>query len=149
MLKTRRFRQRVEQITFAGRQAAQQGRRVLYVTERCVFELTPRGLVLDPDLSRRIHYDAAQDTLFLNFQHLQVRDATGIDAIRAAVSAQCEAIGRRVDAVINYDGFQIAPGLEDAYAAMAREMQERYYGNVTRYASGAFRRMKVVRSLEG
>jgi propionate CoA-transferase len=108
-----------------------------------------RGLLLDPDLPRRIHYDAAQRTLFLNFQHLQVRSTADIEAIRAAVVAQCEAIGQRIDAVVNYDGFQIAPGLEDDYAAMAREMQQRYYGNVTRYASGAFRRMKVVRSLEG
>ena len=58
-------------------------------------------------------------------------------------------IGQRVDVVVSYDGFQIAPGLEDEYAAMAREMQQRFYGQVTRYASGAFRRMKVVRSLEG
>jgi propionate CoA-transferase len=189
-----KFRAQVEQITFAGRRAAAQGQRVLYVTERCVFELTPRGLVLaevapgidlqrdilgrmgfapivespramdarlfraepidlrslllDPDLPRRIHYDAAQRTLFLNLQHLRVNNAADIEAIRAAVIAQCEAIGQRVDAVINYDGFQIAPGLEDDYAAMAREMQQRFYGNVTRYASGAFRRMKVVRSLE-
>jgi propionate CoA-transferase len=193
-----KFSARVEQITFAGRQAAQQGQRVLYVTERCVFELTPRGLVLaevapgidvqrdilgrmgfapivpdapgrprsmdprlfaaepinlrglllDPDLPRRIHHDAAQRTLFLNFQHLQVRSAVDIDAIRSAVSAQCEAIGQRVDAVVNYDGFQIAPGLEDAYAAMARDMEQRFYRQVTRYASGAFRRMKVVRTLE-
>ena len=107
-----------------------------------------RGLLLDPDLPRRIHYDAAQHTLFLNLQHLQVHRTADIDAIRAAVVAQCEAIGQRVDAVVNYDGFQIAPGLEDEYAAMAREMQQRFYANVTRYASGAFRRMKVVRSLE-
>jgi propionate CoA-transferase len=190
-----KFRAQVEQITFAGRQAAAQGQRVLYVTERCVFELTARGLVLaevapgidvqrdtlgrmaftpiidsprtmdprlfsaapidlrglllDPDLPRRIHYDAAQRTLFLNFQHLQVRSSADIEAIRAAVVAQCEAIGQRTDAVVNYDGFQIAPGLEDEYAAMARQMQQCFYGNVTRYASGAFRRMKVVRSLEG
>ncbi len=189
-----KFRAHVEQITFAGRRAAEQGQRVLYVTERCVFELTSRGLVLaevapgidvqrdilarmafqpivespramdarlfraeqidlrslllDPDLPRRIHYDAAQRTLFLNFQHLRVNNAADIAAIRAAVIAQCEAIGQRVDAVVNYDGFQIVPGLEDDYAAMAREMQQRFYGNVTRYASGAFRRMKVVRSLE-
>jgi propionate CoA-transferase len=190
-----KFRAQVEQITFSGARAAALGQRVLYVTERCVFELTARGLVLaeiapgidlqrdildrmafrpivdsprtmdarlfgtapidlrglllDPDLSRRIHYDAAQRTLFLNFQHLRVKSAAEIDAIRAAVMAQCEAIGQRVDAVVNYDGFQIAPGLEDEYAAMARETQQRFYGNVTRYASGAFRRMKVVRSLEG
>jgi propionate CoA-transferase len=190
-----KFHQAVEQVTFAGRQAALQGQRVLYVTERCVFELTPhglqlievapgidlqrdilermafvpimnsprtmdarlfraepidlRGLLLDPDLPRRLHYDTAHGTLFLNFQHLQVRSAADIEAIRSAVSAQCSAIGKRVDAVVNYDGFQIAPGLEDAYAAMAKEMQQRFYGNVTRYASGAFRRMKVVRSLGG
>jgi propionate CoA-transferase len=189
-----KFRAHVEQITFAGRRAAAQGQRVLYVTERCVFELSSRGLVLaevapgidvqrdilarmafqpivespramdarlfraepidlrglllEPDLPRRIHHDAAQHTLFLNLQHLRVNNAADIEAIRAAVIAQCEAIGQRVDAVINYDGFQIAPGLEDEYAAMAREMQQRFYGNVTRYASGAFRRMKVVRSLE-
>jgi len=189
-----KFGARVQQITFAGAQAAAQGQRVLYVTERCVFELTPRGLaltevapgidverdilgrmafapivesprtmdprlfgaepitlrgmLLDPDLPRRIHYDAAQDTLFLNFQHLQVKRDADIDAIRAAVSTQCRAIGRRVDVVVNYDGFQIAPGLEDAYAAMAREMEKQFYRQVTRYASGAFRRMKLVRTLE-
>ena len=190
-----KFSEQVEQITFAGRQAAARGQQVLYVTERCVFELTARGLallevapgvdlqrdildrmafspviaeppramdprlfsaepiglrhlLLDPDLPRRIHFDAAQDTLFLNLRHLQVRSSADIDAIRAAVIAQCEAIAHRVDTVVNYDGFQIAPGLEDDYAAMAREMQQRFYGQVTRYASGAFKRMKVSRALE-
>jgi propionate CoA-transferase len=164
------------------------------VTERCVFELTPRGLalaevapgidvkrdildrmafaplmdppprtmdarlfaaepfglrhaLLDPDLPRRVQYDAAQDTLFLNFRHLQVKSAADIEAIRAAVIARCEPLGHKVVAMVNYDGFQIAPGLEDAYAAMAHAMTERFYAQVTRYASGAFKRMKVGRAL--
>ena len=189
-----KFRAQVQHVTFAGREAAARGQRVLYVTERCVFELGPHGLVLvevapgidierdilahmafapivvpppvsmdakifrtepielrhqllDPDLPRRVHYDAARDTLFLNFQHLQVRSPADIEAIRDAVSAQCQAIGHRVDAVVNYDGFQITSGLEDAYAAMAHEMHQRWYVNVTRYASGAFKRMKVARAL--
>jgi len=189
-----KFRAQVQHVTFAGREAVARGQRVLYVTERCVLELGPHGLVLvevapgidierdilahmafspimvpppvtmdakifrtepielrhlllDPDLPRRIHYDAARDTLFLNFQHLQVRNEADIDAIRDAVSAQCQAIGHRVDAVVNYDGFQITSGLEDAYAAMAHEMHERWYANVTRYASGAFKRMKVAQAL--
>jgi propionate CoA-transferase len=162
-----KFGAQVQQITFAGARAAAGGQRVLYVTERCVFELTPLGLVLaevapgvdlerdilqrmgfaplmpeapqpmdarlftdepmglshlllDPDLPRRIHYDAARDTLFLNFQHLLVRSAADIEAIRAAVDERCTAIGHRVDTVVNYDGFHVAPGFEDAYAAMAR-----------------------------
>jgi propionate CoA-transferase len=190
-----KFHARVEHITFAGNQAAARGQRVLYVTERCVFELTPRGLaltevapgvdlqrdildrmafepiiqappqpmdarlfaaapiglralLLEPDLARRIHWDAVRDTLFLHFEHLQVRTEAEIEAIRVAVSAQCEAIGHRVDAVVNYDGFQLAPGLESAYAAMAQAMQQRFYRKVTRYASGAFKRMKLARALD-
>jgi propionate CoA-transferase len=41
-----KFRAAVQQITFSGARAARLGRPVLYVTERCVFELTPDGLAL-------------------------------------------------------------------------------------------------------
>lgn len=42
----RKFLERVEQVTFSGPYAAEKGREVLYVTERCVFRLTPDGLEL-------------------------------------------------------------------------------------------------------
>ncbi len=42
----RKFLKAVEQITFSGARAARLGRPVLYVTERCVFELTREGLKL-------------------------------------------------------------------------------------------------------
>lgn len=44
--KVSKFVQNVEQITFNGHLAADSRRSVLYVTERCVFELTRRGLRL-------------------------------------------------------------------------------------------------------
>ena len=43
---TRKFLAAVEQITFNGQVAARTGQRVLYVTERCVFQLTLGGLEL-------------------------------------------------------------------------------------------------------
>jgi propionate CoA-transferase len=41
-----KFVREVEHRTFAGRLAAARGQPVMYVTERCVFELSPAGLVL-------------------------------------------------------------------------------------------------------
>ena len=44
--KHRKFVKRVGQVTFSGIEAARREQEVLYVTERCVFRLTPHGLEL-------------------------------------------------------------------------------------------------------
>jgi propionate CoA-transferase len=44
--RARKFVRHVEQITFNGRYAAEKGQSVLYVTERCVFKLSEKGLQL-------------------------------------------------------------------------------------------------------
>ncbi|MEM0909734.1 MAG: acyl CoA:acetate/3-ketoacid CoA transferase [Pseudomonadota bacterium] len=44
--RTKKFVEQVEQITFSGEYALKNGKTPLYVTERCVFRLEPRGFVL-------------------------------------------------------------------------------------------------------
>ena len=44
--KARKFVSNVEQVTFSGKYAASRSQPVIYVTERCVFQLTPGGLEL-------------------------------------------------------------------------------------------------------
>ncbi len=191
--RARKFRASVEQITFAGQRAATLGQSVLYVTERCVFELTAQGLrlaevapgidiareilaqmdfapivdqpaamtaalfdtapmdlrarLLDLDLSRRVSYDAERGMLFLDLRHIHVRRPEDVARIRDAVVACCRHIGLRVKTIVNYDGFQVDHDMADAYAQMTREMEALYYSKVSRYASGAFRRMQLERLL--
>ncbi|SLN53436.1 Acetate CoA-transferase YdiF [Pseudoruegeria aquimaris] len=54
--------EKVEHVTFSGKRAREQGQNVLYVTERCVIELTGNGLVateIMPGIDPREHIVAA------------------------------------------------------------------------------------------
>src|SRR5688572_20816243 len=143
----------VEEVTFNGRLAAAQGQSVLYVTERCVFRLTPEGLelaeiapgveleqdilahmafsplireprLMDPRLFRpermgleapllgrpladRFTLDPERSMLFIDFAGYRVRAPEQVEAVRAQVAELVGSLGRKVEAVIDYDGCTI------------------------------------------
>jgi propionate CoA-transferase len=107
-----------------------------------------RDKLLSIGLEERIRYDAAAETLFYNFENLRVTSQKDIEDIRAAVERRCRRIGKKVDLVVNYDGFDILEDLVPEYAAMVKELTDRYYRRVTRYTTSAFMRMKLGEALE-
>jgi propionate CoA-transferase len=60
-----------------------------------------------------------------------------------AVEAQLAPLGRKVRAVVNYDHFDLAPELEDAWAAMVQAVVARHYLQVTRYGASGFLRARL------
>jgi propionate CoA-transferase len=73
----RKFVEAVEHVTFSGAYAAARGQSVLYVTERCVFKLTPGGLEL-VEVAPGI--DIGRDILALmDFRPLIPRDPVQMD----------------------------------------------------------------------
>ena len=111
-----------------------------------IFCPEPMGLkesLLGVALAERITYDLKRNTLFLNFEGLEVRAEQDVEDIRAAVESRCRALRRRVNVIVNYDGFKIDEDVVDAYADMAKEMVARYYDRVSRYTTSAFMRMKL------
>jgi propionate CoA-transferase len=85
--------------------------------------------------------------MFINFARYEVRDRATIEAIRRKVETMCAPLGRRVHAVVNYEGFEIARDVEDAWAEMVSRLVAAWYDGVTRYTTSAFLRAKLGEAL--
>ena len=116
-----------------------------------IFRDEPMGLrreLLEMPLEQRLSFDAQHGLFFVNFEGLAVRSQADIERIRKAVEAALAPLGRKVDAIVNYDRFSIVPELVDEYTGMVKGLMERYYRDVTRYTSNTFLRVKLGAALE-
>ncbi|CAG0960517.1 Caffeate CoA-transferase [Burkholderiales bacterium] len=106
-----------------------------------------RDQLLAVPLAQRMVYDPAQDTFFINFEGLAIKEAKTIEDIRQLVMARLGPLGRPVNAVVNYENFSIRPELLEPYSEMVSWLCDRYYGEVTRYTTSAFLRLKLGEAL--
>ena len=114
--------------------------------DKRIFLLPQMGLkddLLNKPLSERMVYDPDSNVFFVNFEGLQVRSLKDVEGIRKQADKILKPLGRKVDAIVNYDNFDIMPELVDAYAEVVRYVVSTYYENVTRYTTSAFIRMKL------
>ncbi|HBZ57517.1 MAG TPA: hypothetical protein DEO88_19115 [Syntrophobacteraceae bacterium] len=116
-----------------------------------IFKLPPMGLRIDlisKPISERLIYDPADNMFYVNFEGLQVLSMKDIEDIRVQAEAILGPLGRKVNAIVNYDNFFILPDLADAYVDMVKALVSRFYENVTRYTTSAFLRMKIGEGLK-
>src|SRR5574343_1453996 len=106
-----------------------------------------RPALLEVPMADRLSYDAAQNLFFLHFSGLSVQSRDDIVRIQAGVEAALAPVGHKVNAIVNYDRFAIAPELVDDYIAMVTEVVARHYHAVTRYTASTFLRMKLGEAL--
>src|SRR5262249_7753118 len=107
-----------------------------------------KALLAERPLASRFEFDRQREVLFINFAGLALRSEEDLRAIAATVESVCRPLGRRVRAVVDYDGFRVPAHLADAYAELVRELTERYYERVTRYTASAFLRLKLGSALQ-
>jgi len=98
-------------------------------------------------MSARVSYDEKRNILFLNLEGFHVRNRDDVDRVRRAVEERCQAVGKKVALVVNYDDFLIDAAVADTYAAMVRYMEINYYTTASRYTTSAFLRLKLGESL--
>lgn len=193
--KNKKFVEHVEHVTFSGQYAVKKKKRVLYITERCVFKLTEAGMELmeiapgvdlerdilahmkfapivreplkimdvrifknEPmglaegffklPLSERFVYDSAENIFYVNFEGHAIKTQRDILNIREAVDGILAPLGQKVDAIVNYDHFEIDSDLVGDYMDTVKEIVNTYYTSVTRYTAGTFLRMKLADELK-
>ena len=188
-----KFVQQVEQVTFSGDYARRRDQNVFYVTERCVFLLTSKGLelkeiapgididahilpnmgfvpvinrptvmdarifrdepmsllsdIINLNICERVSYDRARNIIFVNLEGLVILTQGELDALRKVLVDSCLKVGKRVNSVVNHDGFTIADHLYDSYAELIQHLREHYYKTNTRYTTSTFMRLKMESAL--
>jgi len=114
--------------------------------DAAIFDAAPMGLrarLLLMPLADRFTYDAASRTFFINFERLAIRSAADVNAVREEVERHLAPLGHKVYGVVNYDHFVLDPQVQDDWAAMVRELVDRFYLDVTRYTTSGFLRAKL------
>ncbi|MFO0124451.1 MAG: acyl CoA:acetate/3-ketoacid CoA transferase [Inhella sp.] len=112
-----------------------------------LFAPEPMGLrerLLHRPLAQRIVFDAQHGVLFLDFSHLRLNTPTDLATLQAAVEDKLAGLGQPVDGIVNYEQFDLAPELADAYTAWVARVTARHYRRITRYGQSAFLRAQLV-----
>ena len=74
--------------------------------------------MVDIHLDERLTYDADSNTVFMNYAGMRVKHAEDVATIIAAVDKLLEPLGKRVDSIVNYEGFTVDDEAMDAYMAV-------------------------------
>lgn len=98
-------------------------------------------------LEDRLIYNARENVFFVNFENLYIRSRGEIEKIRTLVDEMLGPLDKKVNAIVNYDNFNILPDLIDDYTVLINHVLQ-YYEGVTRYTTSAFLRMKMGDELE-
>ena len=105
-----------------------------------------RAQLLDLPLADRLVFDRERGQLHIDFSGMQISQMQQVQAIESGVRAlleQPDGSRLRVDVVVNYDHFGIAPELLDAYTAMVARLHHDFYRRATRYGTTGFLKSRL------
>jgi propionate CoA-transferase len=115
-----------------------------------IFLEKPIGLrdrMLDINIDDRLSYDSATNTVFMNYAGMHVKTAQEVQTILAAVDRLLGPLGKRVNSIVNYEGFTVDDDAMDAYMDAVRYVDRTYYLKVSRFTNSGFLRLKLGKEL--
>jgi propionate CoA-transferase len=114
--------------------------------DKVVFRPASMGLrerMLDIRIEDRLSYDAASNTVYMDYAGMRIRSEADVKTIIEAVDRLLGPLGKRVHSVVNYERFSCDDDAFEAYMDAVKYVEKTYYLSVKRYTSGAFLRHKL------
>src|SRR5688500_8285058 len=91
-------------------------------------------------MRERFILDRQENILFINFAGLKIESRRQVDEMARLVREAVELNGRRVYAVVNYEGTEIAPEIVQYYGERIKGLQDSYAMTTVRYSSSGLTR---------
>jgi signal transduction histidine kinase len=91
-------------------------------------------------MRERFVLDEARNILFINFAGLRIESRSQVDEMEQCVRDAHRKQGRRIYAVVNYEGTELAPELIDYYGERIKELHDLYGLATMRYSSSGLTR---------
>lgn len=116
-----------------------------------IFLPPPMGLrdrLLDINIDDRLLYDPTTNTVFMNYSGMRVRREEDIKTIIAAVDRLLGPLGKRVNSIVNYEGFSVDDDAMQAYMDAVKYVEQTYYLKVSRFTNSGYLRLKFAKELE-
>ena len=101
-------------------------------------------------LEDRAKYDEAAHAMYVDLFGVILNKPEDVDEFCVALENFIQPYFDRkgkIDMVFNYEGFDLAHGLEEQYSQLIMKIQEKYYASIKRYTGRAFTRAKLSSSL--
>lgn len=113
-----------------------------------------RGILFRPELlgldkqsdkliSERLHYDRESNTVFVHFEGMRLNTEADVEKLSTHLDDYFSSLGQKVNVVVNYDNFFVAPMAEAAYFDMVERNTRNYFLSSARYSTDAFFRRKA------
>ena len=107
----------------------------------CPLRTPERLAITKATILKLTTYDKKTNSLFLQFSGLQINRPEDVEAIREGVMSailDSEAPDSKVHVIADYKDVTIAKELEDAYWAMAKDLERKHYLSVRRFYVSSF-----------
>ena len=92
-----------------------------------------RGEFLLKKLRTLVQYISETDTLQLNFNGLELETQEDVDNIGKILAETCLQVGRKVNALVNYNGFRVDDNLFDVNMEMGQAIIWQHYCRIARH----------------